>query len=326
MASKASGQFRIGISGWRYEPWRGTFYPKKWPQRRELEYASSKVNTIEINGTFYALQRPQSFQAWYAETPEHFMFSVKGGRYITHLRRLQDVKAPLANFFASGVLELREKLGPFLWQLPPSLPYDRERMKTFFELLPRDTRAAAKLAKLHDGKISGSKVSTKVDAERPLRHAVEIRHASFQCAEFVELLRAHDIALVVADTAGKWPLMEDVTSDFMYVRLHGDEQLYVSGYTEPALKEWARKMRAWAEGRTPAGSHLTAPRGKAAAQGRDVFVYFDNDVKVHAPNDAQTLAHRLGLGEAPAAFGKVEDAKAFEPRREWPGLGRKSKG
>lgn len=315
-----TGQFRVGISGWRYPPWRGTFYPKDLPQRRELEYAASQVNSIEINGSFYALQNPKSFAAWYAATPENFMFSVKGGRFITHLRRLKDVKAPLANFFASGVLCLREKLGPFLWQLPPSLKYERERLETFFKLLPRDTRAAAKLARLHDAKTTG-RAAMKVDAVRPLRHALEVRHHSFQCEEFVKLLREHDIALVVADTAGKWPFMEDVTSDFMYVRLHGDEKLYESGYTETALKEWARKMKAWARGSTPKGTALTGPRAKPAAQGRDVFVYFDNDVKVHAPYDARSLAHRLGLCEAPQPMekGNTQAARDFEARRHWPG-------
>ncbi len=322
MSASHSSQFHIGISGWRYPPWRGTFYPKEWPQRRELEYASSQVNSIEINGSFYALQRPQSFQAWYEATPENFMFSVKGGRFITHIRRLQDVKAPLANFFASGVLCLKEKLGPFLWQLPPSLKYERERLETFFELLPRDTRAAAKLARQHDAKVSG-KAAMKVDEVRPLRHALEVRHASFQCAEFVELLRAHDVALVVADTAGKWPFMEDVTSDFIYVRLHGDEKLYASGYTEAALKEWARKLRVWARGSSPAGSKLTGPKAKTAAQGRDVFVYFDNDLKVRAPHDAQSLAHRLGLSKKPPTPGGLESADAFEPRHNWPDSSRR---
>lgn len=318
MKSK-SAQLHIGISGWRYPPWRGTFYPKDLPQRRELEYASSQVNSIELNGSFYSLQRPQSYESWYAATPEHFMFSVKGNRFITHIRRLKDVQMPLANFFASGVLRLREKLGPFLWQLPPSLPYDRERLEAFFKLLPRDTRAAAKLARKHDAKISG-KSSMKIDAVRPLRHALEVRHASFQCEEFVALLRKHDIALVVADTAGKWPFMEDVTSGFMYLRLHGDEKLYVSGYTPKALQEWTRKIRAWARGSTPAGSKLTAPRARPAAQGREVFVYFDNDVKVRAPYDARSLAHRLGLCEAPQPLGKAQAkaAQAFEPRRQWP--------
>ncbi len=321
MSASRSGQFRVGISGWRYPPWRGTFYPKDLPQRRELEYASSHVNSIEINGSFYALQNPRSYQAWYKATPENFMFSVKGGRFITHQRRLKEVKAPLANFFASGVLCLREKLGPFLWQLPPSLPYDRERLETFFKLLPRDTSEAAELARQHDAKTTG-RAAMKVDAVRPVRHALEVRHHSFQCEDFVKLLREHDVALVVADTAGKWPFMEDVTSDFMYLRLHGDEKLYESGYTPEALKEWQRKVQTWARGKTPTGTALTGPRTKPAANGRDVFVYFDNDVKVRAPFDAQSLAHRLGLCEAPKAQSEadIQAAQAFEPRRHWPGM------
>lgn len=317
-SASASGQFHIGISGWRYPPWRGTFYPKSLPQRRELEYAASEVNSIEINGSFYALQRSESYQRWYESTPENFVFSVKGGRFITHLRRLKDVEIPVANFFASGVLCLKEKLGPFLWQLPPSLPFDRERLETFFGLLPRDTRAAARLAHKHDAKVSG-RSAMKADAARPLRHAMEVRHASFQCREFVELLRTHDIALVVADTAGKWPFMEDVTADFVYLRLHGDKKLYESGYTDTALKEWTRKIKAWGRGSIPSGCKLIAPREKPTTKSRDVFVYFDNDVKVRAPYDARSLAHRLGLCEAPPAPGKMEPADDFEPRHSWPG-------
>jgi uncharacterized protein YecE (DUF72 family) len=324
----SSGQLRIGISGWRYPPWRGTFYPEDLPQRSELEYASSQVSSIEINGSFYSLQRPQNYESWYQATPEEFMFSVKGGRYITHIRRLKEVKAPLANFFASGLLCLREKLGPILWQLPPSLPYDRKRLEAFFKLLPRDTRAAAKLARQHDAKTTG-RASMKVDAVRPVRHAMEVRHASFQCEEFVTLLREHDIALVVADTAGKWPFMEDVTSDFLYLRLHGDEKLYVSGYTPKALEEWERKIRVWSRGRIPTGTQLTGPRAKPPANGRDVFVYFDNDVKVRAPHDAQSLAHRLGLCAAPQPLKKLPKGKPEPlPRQRWssrPGRGRATK-
>jgi uncharacterized protein YecE (DUF72 family) len=273
----------IGISGWKYPPWRGgQFYPEGLPQKRELEFASRQVSSIEINGSFYSLQRPASYRAWHAATPEGFVFSVKGGRFITHIKRLGDVAAPLANFFASGILLLREKLGPILWQLPPSFRFDAARLEKFFRLLPRDTRAAARLARRHD-RLSGDQVWTRADRNRPLRHALEVRHTSFQCAEFIELLRAHDIALVVADTAGKWPFMEDVTSDFIYVRLHGDAELYASGYTPESLAGWARKVRAWRKA------------------GRDVFVYFDNDAKVHAPFDAMALAHRLRIGPAPEA-------------------------
>lgn len=290
----------IGISGWTYPPWRGgPFYPKKWVHKRELEYASRHVSTIEINGSFYALQKPASYRHWHDVTPEGFVFTVKGSRYITHIRRLRDVAKPLANFFASGPLLLREKLGPFLWQLPPSLKDDRALLEAFFKLLPRDTRAAAALARRHDSFLKG-RSSTPATPNRPLRHALEVRHDSFKQREFVELLRRHKIALVVADTAGKWPLMEDLTSDFTYVRLHGDAELYVSGYTPQALSRWSRKIRAWHRGNTPTGSSLHAPKPPARKSGRDVFVYFDNDVKVHAPHDAMKLAHSLGVAPATA--------------------------
>ncbi len=311
---------RVGISGWTYPPWRGVFFPEGWPQKRELEYASRQVNSIEINGTFYSLQRPTSYRAWREATPEEFIFSVKGGRFITHLKRLQDVELPLANFFASGVLELKEKLGPVLWQLPPNFRYDRDRLARFFDLLPRDTLAASELAKKHALK-NTSRASTETDRRRPLRHALEVRHPSFETAEFVQLLREHDIALVVADTAGKWPFMEDVTSDFVYVRLHGDEELYVSGYTDEARREWARKIAAWAKGGTPSGTERRGPRVPSAKSGRDVFVYFDNDVKVRAPFDAMSLAHQLKLGPAPSAPARAEDSEETA-RRHWPEIER----
>jgi len=289
----------IGISGWTYAPWRGgPFYPKKWPHKRELEYASQHVGTIEINGSFYSLQKPESYRHWHDVTPEDFVFTVKGSRYITHVKRLRDVEKALANFFASGPLLLREKLGPFLWQLPPSLRYDREVIEAFCKLLPRDARAAAALARRHDDFLNG-RAGTSATPNHPLRHAMEVRHDSFKNREFVEVLRRHKIALVVADTAGKWPVMEDVTGDFMYVRLHGDEKLYESGYTAKALDEWGRKIRAWHRGVTPTGSRLHAPRAAARKSGRDVYVYFDNDIKVYAPHDAMKLAHQLGVGPEP---------------------------
>jgi uncharacterized protein YecE (DUF72 family) len=287
------GRTFVGISGWTYAPWRGTFYPKGLPHRREIEYASAHLNSIEINGSFYALQRPTSYQAWYAATPEGFVFSVKGGRFITHMKKLRDADTALANFFASGVLALGEKLGPFLWQLPPMLGYDADRLESFFRALPRTTSEAAVLAARHDERMK-DRAWLQTDAERPLRHALEIRHASYETPEFVELLRAYDVALVTADTAGKWPLMEDQTSDFSYVRLHGDEELYVSGYSDEALDTWAAKVRAWAAGGDSPDARLVAPPAPARAAGRDVYVYFDNDVKVRAPFDAMGLAARVG--------------------------------
>jgi uncharacterized protein YecE (DUF72 family) len=273
---------RIGISGWTYAGWRGQFYPPGLVHRLELAYAAERFGSIEINGSFYSLQRPSSYRTWRSQVPEGHVFAVKGGRFITHMKKLAGVEIALANFFASGVLALGPALGPVLWQLPPNLGYDAGRLRAFFDLLPRSTTAAAQLAAGHDDKLSGDRVWTQTDADRPLRHALEVRHDTFCTDEAVQLLADHDIALVVADTAGRWPLLERLTSDFMYVRLHGDEELYVSGYSPAALDCWATRIRAWAE------------------QGQDVYVYFDNDVKVHAPYDALGLMERLGLRGADA--------------------------
>jgi uncharacterized protein YecE (DUF72 family) len=266
---------RIGISGWRYEPWRGVFYPEDLVQRRELEFCAQHFSTVEINGSFYSLQRPEYYEAWYRETPRDFLFSVKGSRYITHMLRLKNVEKPLANFYASGILNLREKLGPFLWQFPEMFHYKPERLEPFFEMLPRNTEEALALARRRDARMIG-RSRLAIDAKRPLRHAIEIRHASFVNREFISLLKKHEIGLVVADTAGKWPKMFDVTTDFVYVRLHGDKVIYASGYTSRALDAWAQRIREW---------HKRA----------DVYVYFDNDVKVKAPYDAQTLMRKLGV-------------------------------
>jgi uncharacterized protein YecE (DUF72 family) len=236
------------------------------------------------------LQRPESYRSWAAQTPDDFLFAVKGSRYITHLKQLRDVRVPLANFLASGILALGPKLGPLLWQLPPRLTFDAARIEDFLALLPRSTGAAAHLAGEHDARLDG-RAETTVDADRPLRHALEVRHESFRHPDFVALLRAHDAALVVADTAGTFPYLEDVTAGFVYVRLHGDTELYTSGYAADALDRWAARIRAWRTGESPVGRHTVAPPAPRTA--RDVFVYFDNDVKVHAPFDAIGLAQRV---------------------------------
>jgi uncharacterized protein YecE (DUF72 family) len=310
---------RTGISGWRYPPWRGVFYPPGLPQRRELEYASRRLRSVEINGSFYSLQRPESYAKWAAETPDDFLFSVKGPRFVTHMKKLAGVETPLANFFASGVLALGPKLGPVLWQLPPTLGYDPERLARFFALLPRTTGAAAELAKRHDERMEG-RALTEATGDRPLRHALEVRHASFERPEFVALLRAHDVALVVADTAGKWPALHDVTSDFVYARLHGAEELYVSGYDPPAIATWAARIRTWAAGGTPADGRVLAP--PAPPQPRDVVVYFDNDVKVRAPVDAMALAGALGVSPPEPPPEPPRRARrppvTEEPRTTWP--------
>ncbi|MGA6097412.1 DUF72 domain-containing protein [Stutzerimonas marianensis] len=284
----------IGISGWRYAPWRGDFYPKGLVQKHELKFASRAVNSIEINGSFYSLQRPELYAAWYDETPDGFVFSVKAPRYITHILRLRDVEKPIANFLASGVLALKDKLGPMLWQFPPSFKFEAERFEAFLALLPHDTEAALEMAKGCEARMEGRSY-LQIDRKRKLRHAVEIRNESFVDPHFIELLRRYDVALVVADTAGKWPYREDLCSDFVYIRLHGAEELYTSGYTDQALDAWCRRIRLWSEGDQPDDAHLISTRKPPARKHRDVYCYFDNDVKVRAPYDARQLLRRLGL-------------------------------
>jgi uncharacterized protein YecE (DUF72 family) len=249
---------RIGISGWTYPPWRGKFYPPGLPHREELRYVAERMNSVEINGSFYSLQRRSSYQTWAASVPEDFVFAVKGGRFITHMKKLSGIETPLANFFASGVLALDQKLGPILWQLPPNLGFDADRMEAFFAQLPRTVGSAAKIATNHD------------------------QRESFRTREFYGLLRGHKIALVVADNPGQWPIITEITTDLMYVRLHGHDQLYASGYSDRELDEWAAKINSWTE------------------RGCDVYVYCDNDAKVRAPYDAMGLMDRLGV-PAPGA-------------------------
>ena len=287
-----TAQLRIGISGWTYEPWRGVFYPKGLVQRRELEYASRQLNSIEINGTFYSLQSPKSFRKWHDETPDDFLFAVKGSKYLTHRKALKDVRQPLANFFASGVLLLGKKLGPILWQTPPWLQYDRERMTAFLKLLPRTSTAASKLATEHNLK-KKDWIATEAIARTRIRYVFEPRHESFFCEDFVELLRKHNAALAFADTAGKWPCAEDLTADFVYIRLHGSEELYAGGYSEEQLKSWAKRIEKWRAGGQPRDAkRITKGTGIVKAP-RDVYVYFDNSLTNHAPLDAVSLAARF---------------------------------
>ncbi|MFZ0216726.1 MAG: DUF72 domain-containing protein [Candidatus Dormiibacterota bacterium] len=275
MPEVVPGRARIGISGWTYPSWRGVFYPRGLVHRLELQYAAEQFPTVECNGSFYATLRPATYERWHAGTGDDFVFAVKGPRFVTHLKRLREVEVPLANFFASGVLGLREKLGPLLWQLPPNLAFDASLLERFFTLLPPSTAAAAALAKQHDERVAGHTL-TETDADRPLRHALEVRHESFMAAECLDLCRRHGVALVVADTAGRWPLVAEPTAGFVYVRLHGEHELYSGGYSDPALDRWAASVRGWADG------------------GRDVYVYFDNDIDAHAPLDARRLLGRLG--------------------------------
>ena len=291
---------RIGISGWTYPPWRGAFYPKGLRQKDELPYAARQFRTIEINGTFYGLQKPDSFAAWAEQVPDDFVFSVKAPRFITHIRRLRDVERPIANFLASGLLRLGARLGPILWQLPPTLKLDVSTLEAFLKLLPHDTEAAAVMAKNHDTRLAG-RAWTQTDSNRPLRHALEIRHDSFRDREFIDLLRRHRVALVCADTP-EWPRLGDVTADFIYVRLHGSEQLYASGYGRAAIAKWAARIGTWTSGGTPDDLDRVAPR--ATRRTRDAYIYFDNDMKILAPRDAAALAKKLGAAAPTGAAGK----------------------
>jgi uncharacterized protein YecE (DUF72 family) len=286
---------RIGISGWRYAPWRKVFYPETLVQAKELHFASRALPSIEINGSFYALQTPARYANWYADTPEDFVFSVKAPRYITHILRLREPERAIANFFASGLFLLKQKLGPILWQFPPSFRFEPELFEHFLKLLPHDTELALELARQRESRIKPNDW-LEIDKPRPLRHAVEIRNQSFVDPRFVGLLRKYKVALVVADTAGKWPYKEDLTTDFVYMRLHGDAELYASGYSDAALDRWAQRISRWRQGEQPDDAQLIAPGAPPRhKRQRDVFCYFDNDIKVKAPFDARKLLRRLDL-------------------------------
>lgn len=268
-------QVHIGISGYNYPRWRGPFYPRELPARRWLEYASRQFNSIELNGTFYSLKSPAIFRRWAAETPRSgFSFAIKGSRFITHNLKLGRAKTPLANFFGSGILALGSKTGPFLWQLPPTLRFNPDRVREFLELLPRGTADASRLARRHDARLK-PRALLKPAAPLRYRHAFEVRHPSFVTQSFYELLHAFDCALVIADTAGQFLMVEELTADFVYVRLHGSTTLYASNYSDDELDAWAARIERWTK------------------DGRDVYVYFDNDALAHAPINAKALAQRV---------------------------------
>lgn len=284
-----AGRIRVGVSGWRYPRWRGDFYPAGMPQRRELAYIGERFSTVELNGSFYSLQRPDSYLRWRDSVPEGFLFAVKGSRYITHMLRLRDADTALANFFASGPLALGERLGPFLWQLPQRQVFDPEILDAFLRALPRSTHEAVALARRHDARLDGRTWLGPVP-DAPLRHALEPRSPSFHDPCCADLLRRHGVAFALADTAGRWPRFDALTADFGYVRLHGARELYHSGYRDAELREWADLTQGWA--------------GGAGEGGREVFVYFDNDARGHAPHDALALARLVGDRPGPADTGR----------------------
>lgn len=282
---------RIGVSGWSYPHWRGAFYPDGLPARRQLAYVSGKFRSVEINRSFYSLLTPDSCRDWHAQTPKGFVFALKGSRFITHNKKLRDVEAPLANFFASGPLALKEKLGPIVWQFPQTLVYDEERLSAFLSQLPRTTAQAAALAAKHDHRLKRG-AYLEVTRSRRLRHALEPRHESFLVPAFARLARKYNVAIVSADSAS-WPLIEEVTADFVYLRLHGRERTYASAYSAAELAHWAARVESYGRGKLPDNaqgiSSLRVPSRKA----RDVYVYFDNDGEAHAPRDALALERLL---------------------------------
>ena len=278
----SSPRFLVGTSGWIYPHWKGLFYPPKLAGRRWLTYLAERLPSVEVNGTFYSLTRPSACQAWRDAVPPGFVFALKGSRYITHMLKLAKFRAPLANFFASGVLRLGRTLGPVLWQLPPQLPFRAERADAFFSARPRTVGEAERWARRHDARTTGRAALTAPDGrDTPLLHAVEIRHESWLSDEALRLLERRGIALVAADTASRHPLSLVRTSrELAYVRLHGARRLYEGRYTEDELQEWARRCRAWAR------------------EGAMVAVYFDNDRDAAAPRDAVRLWDILNGREA----------------------------
>lgn len=275
------GRAYVGTSGWKKPQWRGGFYPPGLAQRRELEFASRQMTSLEINSTFHGLQRPSTFATWHSESPEEFVFAIKGYKATTQTRVTRKVRSTLADFFASGVLELREKLGPLLWQFPAGSQFKADDLEQFLLLLPKSTAEAAKLAEQSESSVEGCADSP----DRPLRHAIEVRDASYLNTAFVKLLRFHGVAIVFTNMPGS-PSFRDLTSDFVYLRLDSGEDHFADGYDDQALHDWATRIDGWNCGSPP----------------RDVFAYFKNPAGVlpHTPHNAVRLLQLLGterLGE-----------------------------
>lgn len=279
------GRIRVGISGWTYPHWRGAFYPESLRPRDELAFVGERFDTVEVNSTFYRLGKPDTFRRWYRSVPAGFVFAVKGGRFITHNKKLAGVDAALANFFASGVLELADKLGPILWQLPESLRFDSARIEAFLAMLPRNTPAAVELARGHDRL---SEVAYGPGGKRRIRHVLEVRHTSFLCREMVAIARRHGAALAFSHSAA-WPYVEEITAGFIYLRFHGPAQLYASRYGTDELRRWKARIAQWQQGVEPSDAIRITSRPSPARKSRDVYVYFDNDHRGFAPREAGCL-------------------------------------
>lgn len=291
----APGVIRIGISGWSYRHWRGDFYPEGLSARFELGYALAHFKSIEINRTFYSLVTPTAYRRWYETAPVGFQYALKGSRFITHNKKLKEVGDALANFFASGLLELREKLGPVLWQLGPRHAFDAGRLESFLRLLPTDTQAAAEVAARQT--LPGRETVTTSDGNWPIRHVLEIRHPSWFQEETAEIARRYEVALAFSHSS-RWPYAEEITAPFVYVRLHGPRQLYASPYNQAELERFAERVLMWAHGRQSADA-VRIGETSPDSRGRDVYVFFDNDSGGFAPRQALELEHLLANRQSP---------------------------
>ena len=301
------GRARIGVSGWRYKSWRTDYYPEGLPQRDELGYLSRRLDAVEVNGSFYSLQRAASYRAWRAQTPPGFRLALKGSRFITHNLKLGNAEQALANFLASGPLALDGKLGPIVWQLPERQRFDPARLEEFCALLPRDFRSARALALRHDHRVEDP--WTEILRNRRMRHALEVRNDTFFCDAAVRILRAHGVALAISDAPG-WRLVEELTAGFVYIRFHGSTELYRSRYGDEEIARWADRISAWLAGGQPADARRVTTRTVPYRRARDVWAFFDNDAGGHAPWDAERLRARLALagpdGAAPRSAAPAE--------------------
>lgn len=272
MGKVVRGAIRIGIGGWTYEPWRGAFYPDKLPQKRELEYVSRHLTSIEINGTYYGSQKPASFAKWHDETPDGFVFSVKAPRFVMNREILAGASSTITRFFASGVTELKDKLGPINWQFLPTKHFNPADFEAFLKLLPKEAGSCG------------------------LRHAIEVRHASFRSPDFIALAREHEVAVVIAGDSD-YPQIADATAPFVYARIMGTQAKNESGYSHAALDLWASRASEWAGGGAPDGLDYVEPP-RAYGKSRDVYLYVISGAKVRNPAAAKSLAMRLGITPA----------------------------
>lgn len=284
-----NAEIRIGMSGWTYPPWRGTFYPEGLLQKKELEYASKQVTSIEINGTFYSMQKPESFITWHKQTPADFKFAIKAPRYITHVRRLKEIDSGLANLFATGILRLEHKLGVILWQFPPFVELKDSRFEDFFGKIPRTAFQAAEIAKNFSPKIKDI-VDFKVTKDFPIHHVFEFRNYTFFKPDFIQIMKKNNVGLVIADSAEKGIYSEDLTSDVVYLRMHGLGKKYAKGYSKKDITALAEKVKCWSQGKACDGPKLLS---ETELKPRSVYVYFDNDAKEYAPSNAQELMKLL---------------------------------